>query len=83
MTTVIETPLAPTSTRREEALSIDLHLAERQLVEAERIRHEAVRRMHLAEKDAQTYKDALAGVEQELIALRLRERELEATKARK
>lgn len=69
------------TTNREEALSIDLHLAERQLVEAERVRHAAIRRMHQAEEDAQTYKDTLTGVQKELIALRLRERELEATKA--
>ena len=76
MTAVLE---RPATSSREEALSTDVHYAERRAAEAERIRHEAVKRMNVSEKDADAYKSTLAASEDELIALRLRERELEAT----
>lgn len=75
MTVVLE---RPATSSREEALATDVHYAERRAIEAEAKAHEAIRRASNAKKDADVYKDTLAGVQEELIALRLRERELEA-----
>lgn len=75
MTAVLE---RPTTSSREEALATDVHYAERRAIAAEAKAHEAVRRALNATKDADAYKNGLAQLQEELIALRLRERELEA-----
>ena len=78
MTAVTVRPsMAPTTTR-EEALAIDVHYAERRAVLAETKEQEAIRRYHAARRNMEVYRAAMAGAENELIALRTRERELEA-----
>ncbi|MHB9144680.1 MAG: hypothetical protein ACYC5Y_05015 [Symbiobacteriia bacterium] len=78
MATVIERPTVTASSSREEALATDVHYAERRAVLAEKKAAEAIRRYHAARRNMETYRAAMAGTENELIAIRLRERELEA-----